>query len=433
MNKTESIYSTIRSAKFVLKPTVKQKEILESFFGLSRAIYNISLHNIKNSKFGTYEIKNGKNKGNIVPKIPSEFDLNYSLPKLKEEYDYLSLLPNAYANAVMKNLSRGFSNFYRTFNYPRFKTKKSNIQSFNCYGGSKVKIDGDYITLIKPKVSDYTNDDLKIRFKRHKIKYEFDKITEFTISRENNKYYISFTFYTDIESKETTDSVGIDLGIKNFAICSDGVVYENKRFLEKSLRKLKINQRKLDKKKKGSNNREKAKLKVSKLHKKVRNQRNDYQHKVSRELVNKYNIICLETLKVKNMIKNRRLSKAISDTSWNSFVSKLEYKVAENQGYLVKIDKFYPSSRTCSNCGCVKDKLSLSERTYKCNECGFTIDRDLNASINILNVGLKQIEATVATTGTSLKNQSLWSSLEPLDLENPKKNCEARKTIKLFG
>ena len=432
MSKTKSIYSAVRSAKFVLKPTVKQKEILESFFGLSRAIYNISLHNVKNSKFGTYEVQNGKNKGNIVPKIPTEFDLNYSLPKLKEEYEYLSLLPSAYAQAVMKNLSRGFDNFYRTFNYPRFKAKKSNTQSFNCYGGSKVKIDGDYIILIKPRGSSYTKDDLKIRFKRHKIKYNFDKVTEFTISRENNKYYISFTFYTDIESKETSDSVGIDLGIKNFAICSDGTIYPNMKFFEKSLRKLKISQRSLSRKQKGSNNREKAKLKVSKLHKKVKNQRNDYQHKVSRELVNKYNIICLETLKVKNMVKNKRLAKSISDVSWNSFVSKLEYKVTENQGYLVKIDRFYPSSKTCSNCGCIKESLKLSERTYHCNECGFEIDRDLNASINILNVGLKQIEATVATTGTSLKNQSLWSSLEPLDLENPKKNYEARKTIKLF-
>lgn len=404
MNKTDNIYSTIRSAKFVLKPTVKQKEILESFFGLSRAIYNISLYNIKQSKFGTYEIQNGKNKGNIVPKIPTEFDLNKSLPKLKEEYGFLSLLPNDYAQAIMKNLYSGFDNFYRTMNYPRFKAKKSNTQSFNCYAGCRVKIDGDYISLIKPRASDYTKDDLKIRFKRHKIKYEFDKVTGFTISRENNKYYISFTLHTDIESKETSGSVGIDLGIKDFAICSDGVVYENKRFYEKSLRKLKISQRKLSKKQKGSNNREKAKLKISKLHKKVKNQRNDYQHKVSRELVDKYNIICLETLKVKNMVKNRKLAKAISDASWSSFVSKLEYKITENQGYLVKIDTYYPSSKTCSNCGCVKETLSLSERTYHCDECRFTTDRDLNASINILNVGLKQIEATVATTGTSLKN-----------------------------
>ena len=204
------------------------------------------------------------------------------------------------------------------------------------------------------------------------------------------------------------------------------------KFYEKSLRKLKISQRKLSKKKKGSNNRDKQRLKVSKLHKKVKNQRNDYQHKVSREIVNKYNIICLETLKVKNMVKNKRLSKAIQDVSWSSFVSKLEYKIAENQGYLVKIDAYYPSSKTCSNCGCVKKELKLSERVYHCNECGFTIDRDLNASINILNVGLKMIEATVAMPGTSLKNQSLWSSLEPLDFLNPKKNYEARKTIKNF-
>ena len=139
MNKTNNIYSTIRSAKFVLKPNSKQKEILESFFGLSRAIYNISLHNIKNSKFGNYEVQNGKNKGNIVPKIPSEFELNKSIPKLKGEYSFLSLLPTAYTNAVMKNLSRGFDNFYKTFNYPKFKVKKSNTQSFNCYAGSRVK------------------------------------------------------------------------------------------------------------------------------------------------------------------------------------------------------------------------------------------------------------------------------------------------------
>ena len=107
------------------------------------------------------------------------------------------------------------------------------------------------------------------------------------------------------------------------------------------------------------------------------------------------------------MVKNRRLSKSISDASWSSFISKLEYKIAENQGYLVKIDAYYSSSKTCSNCGCVKKELKLSERVYHCNECGFEIDRDLNASINILNVGLKQIEATDAIAGTSLKNQSL--------------------------
>ena len=422
MNKTSNIYSTYRSAKFVLKPTVRQKEILETFFGISRALYNISLYNVKQSKFGTYELENGS----IVPKIPKENDLNNSLPKLKEEYSYLALFPADYAQAAMRNLSRGFNNFFNTMNFPKFKAKKSSTQSFNCYKGAK--IDGDYIILRKPRASNYTEDDLRIRFKRHKIKYNFDKVTNFTISRENNKYYISFTFYTDIESKETIDSVGIDLGIKDFVICSDGTVYPNMRFLEKSLRKLKIQQRRLSKKKKDSKNREKQRIKVSKQHKKIKNQRNDYQHKVSRELADKHNTICLETLNVKNMVKNRKLSKAISDVSWSSFITKLEYNIAENQGKIVKIDPFHPSSKTCSNCGCVKDKLLLSERTYHCEECEFTIDRDLNASINILNVGLKMIEATVTTTGTSLKNQSLWSS-KTTQIKS-EKNCETRKTIK---
>ena len=422
MNKTSNIYSTIRSAKFVLKPTVRQKEILESFFGINRALYNISLYNIKNSKFGTYETKNGS----IVPKIPTEIDLNNSIPRLKEVYSYLALFPADYAQAVMRNLSRGFKNFYKTFNYPKFKAKKSSTQSFNCYKGAK--IDGDYIILKNPRASDYTEEDLRIRFKRHKVKYELSKVTNFTISRENNKYYISFTFYCDIESKETNGAVGIDLGIKDFVICSDGAVYENKRFFEKSLRKLKIYQRRLSKKQKDSKNREKARLKVSKQYKKVKNQRNDYQHKVSRELADNFNTICLETLNVKNMVKNKKLAKSISDVSWSSFITKLDYKIAENQGCIVKISPFYPSSKTCSNCGNVKDKLLLSERTYHCNECGFTIDRDLNASINILNAGLKIIEATVATTGTSLKNQSLRSSKKTQVLSE--KNCETRKTIK---
>ena len=342
MNKTDNIYSTIRSAKFVLKPTVRQKEILESFFGISRALYNISLYNVKQSKFGTYELENG----NIVPKIPGEYDLNKFFTKLKEEYSYLALLPSDYALAVMRNLSRGFSNFFDTMNFPKFKAKKSSTQSFNCYQGGKVRIDEDYIILAKPRASDYSKEDLKIRFKRHKIKYEFDKVTGFTISKENNKYYISFTFYTDIESRETSESVGIDLGIKDFVICSDGTIYENKRFLEKSLRKLKISQRRLSKKQKGSKNREKARLKVNKIHKKVKNQRNDYQHKLSRELADNFNTICVETLNVKNMVKNKKLSKAISDVSWSSFIEKLNYKITENQGKIVKIDKFYPSSKT---------------------------------------------------------------------------------------
>ena len=422
MNKTSNIYSTYRSAKFVLKPTSRQKEILESFFGINRALYNISLYSVKNSKFGTYELENGS----IVPRIPSEIDLNNSLPKLKEEYSYLALFPADYAQAVMRNLSRGFDNFYRTLNYPKFKAKKSSTQSFNCYKGAK--IDGDYIILAKPRASDYSKDDLRIRFKRHKIKYNFEKVTGFTISRENNRYYISFTFHCDIESKETSESVGIDLGIKDFVICSDGTVYPNMRFYEKSLRKLKILQRRLSKKQKGSKNREKQRIKVSKQHKKVKNQRNDYQHKISRELADNFKVICLETLNVKNMVKNRKLSKAISDVSWSSFITKLDYKIAENQGKIVKIDPFYPSSKTCSNCGNVKDKLLLSERTYHCSECGFTIDRDLNASINILKAGLSLIEATDATVGTSLKNKSLRSS-KKTQIKS-EKNYETRKTIK---
>ena len=393
MNKTDNIYSTIRSTKFVLKPTSRQKEILESFFGINRALYNISLYNVKNFKFGTYELENGS----IVPRIPSEIDLNNSIPKLKEEYSYLALLPADYAQATMRNLSRGFNNFYRTLNYPKFKAKKSSNQSFNCYKGAK--IDGDYIILRRPRESDYSKDDLKIRFKRHKIKYNFEKVTGFTISKENNKYYISFTFHCNIESKETSGSVGIDLGIKDFAICSNRQTFKNINKTQKMRRlekQLKREQKKLSRKyesfklknknKKGEATRQniqKQIVKVQKLHQRLANIRTDYLNKVVNEIVKtKPSHITIEDLNVSGMMKNKHLSKAIQQQKLYEFRRQLEYKCKWNNIELRIADRFYPSSKLCHCCGSIKKDLKLKDRVYKC-DCGYIEDRDYNASLNL--------------------------------------------------
>jgi len=198
---------------------------------------------------------------------------------------------------------------------------------------------------------------------------------------------------TNFKVKGIRNKIGIDLGIKDLVITSDGTKFKNDKITKQNEKKLKQKQKELSRRKKGSKNRTKSKIKVQKIHRKIKNQRNHRNHEVSRRLVNLYDFIALESLQVKNMIKNRKLSKAIQDVAWSDLVAKIEYKQTENQGKIVKINKFYPSSKACSNCGCIKDKLSLSERVYNCEHCGFKEDRDINASINILNEGLRCLES----------------------------------------
>jgi putative transposase len=219
-------------------------------------------------------------------------------------------------------------------------------------------------------------------------------IKSYTIKHTNtDRYYISISY--ECEDKKPLNngkSVGIDVGIKTFATLSDGKVFENQKYLKSNLKKLRVLQRSASRKyKKGvkyenqSNNYKKALLKVAMLHEHIANQRNDYNHKVSRYIANNYSTVCVESLNIKGMMKNHHLSKAISDCGWSSFVNMLEYKCDR----LVKIDKFFASSQTCSNCGSInKEVKNLSIRKWTCPSCNTTHDRDLNASINILSAGL---------------------------------------------
>ena len=377
----------VRSAKYRLYPSATQKSLLHNLFGSTRFTFNLFLGKIQESYFGT---SLNKKTGELVPKIPSEFDLSKALTLFKSEYPFLYSVPNDFLQAESKNLSSAFKKFFAKGGYPKFKSRKDKHQSINFYAGSRAKFDYEYIYLPKSHGTSFRKEDFKIKFKKHKTNFSpKDKITGYTISKDNlDKYWISFTFKTESrKGKKKRKSVGIDLGIKDFIILSDGTKFQNDNLLKKTQYKLKRKQRELSRKKKGSKNYKKQNIKLAKLHRKVQNQRQHRNHSISKMLIDIYDFIGLESLSVLQMISKENkgmkgLRNAISNAAWFDFSSKLKYKMAESQGHFIQIDRYFPSTKLCFNCGSIRD-IDLSERIYTC-ECGYIEDRDINAAKNIL-------------------------------------------------
>ena len=377
----------VRSAKYRLYPSAKQKSLLHNLFGSTRFTYNLFLGKIQESYFGTS--LNNKT-GELVPKIPSEFDLSKALTLFKSDYPFLYSVPGAMLQAESKNLSSAYKKFFSGGGYPKFKSRKDKHQSINYYQGTNAKFNFEYIYLPKAHGSSFEKEDLKIKYKKNKTNFSpKDKITGYTISKDNlDKYWISFTFKTESRTfKKKRKSVGIDLGIKDFIILSDGTKFPNDNLLKRTQSKLKRKQRELSRKKKGSKNYKKQNIKLAKLHRKVQNQRQYRNHSTSKRLIDIYDFIGLESLSVLQMISKENkgmkgLRNAISNASWFEFSSKLKYKMAESQGHFIQIDRYFPSTKLCFNCGTIRD-IDLSERIYTC-ECGYIEDRDINAAKNIL-------------------------------------------------
>ena len=377
----------IRSSKFRLYPNSVQKSLLHNLFSLDRFVYNALLGSVNDAVFGKTTLKDNR----IVNTIPSKIDLIKHVTTLKGKHPFLYQIGNDFLQGSATNLATGFNKFYSGGGFPEFKKKHKSKQSINMYAGSRAKIDEKYVYLPVPSERNFDKSSYKIAYNKHKIKWNIDSITGYSISKDSvGDYWLSVTFKTSINYRVSSQrECGLDMGLTHIAITSDGEKFENDRITKKHQEKITKLSRRLSKKQKGSNNRKKVKLRLAKAHRKIKNVRNHRNHCLSRDLVNVYDYIAVETLKVKSMMANRKLAKAIADVSWFDIISKLDYKLTENQGKLVKINQWFPSSKACSCCGNIKSDLQLSDRLYKCAACGSVFDRDVNAAVNILNESKK--------------------------------------------
>lgn len=361
----------LQAYKYRIYPTKDQEKKIVQHIGGCRFVYNWALEN----KMRYYETSKEK---------LSAYDLNYMLKGLKTDNPWLKEVNSQSLQQTNKNMESAFTRFFREKKgFPKFKSKKNQVQSFQIPQHYDVDFEKQLIKL--PKIGN-----VKIVISRS---FEGACKTA-TVSRTpTGKYFISILVDDGKElpikqSFDENSTIGVDLGIKDSAILSNGEKFENPKYLKTSLKKLKVLSRKLSRKIKGSNNWKKAKLKLSRLHEKITNQRNDFQHKLSTKLVCENQAIALETLKVCNMIKNHCLAQSISDAGWSSFVEKLNYKAEWSGKTILRIGTFEPSSKLCSVCGYYNHDLTLKIREWMCPDCGTNHDRDINAAINIKKFAL---------------------------------------------
>ncbi len=367
----------LRAYKYRIYPTADQKILFAKTFGCCRFVYNWAL----NLKIAAY--KSDKET------LSNVYLTNRMKSELKQENEWLSEVNSQSLQSSLRNLDTAYKNFFRDkkVGFPRFKSRKNN-QSFHCPQHCSVNFAGSTISIPKAK-------DIPAVLHR-KFKGTVKTVT--VSMTPSGKYFASVLVDTAIQELPVTSiqnntALGIDLGIKSLAVCSDGRTFENPKNLKRSETLLKRRQRQLSRKQNGSVNRNKARIRVARIHEKITNQRKDHLHKVTYALTHDSQVrtICIEDLNVKGMVHNHHLAGSISDASFGMFRTLLEYKCKWYGVNLVVIDRFVPSSKTCRRCGYIYKGLELSDRSWTCPECGMHHDRDFNAACNIKEFGLKAL------------------------------------------
>lgn len=356
-----------------LYPTKKQSVLLDKHFGCTRFVFNYYLNKEQQHYLNNKEDIEAKR----VKGFLNYYDNAKDLTNLKQTTLWLKEVNSQTLQATLKNLESAYRGFFqKRSKFPRFKSKKSR-QSFCVPQHLSIENNRLYIPKFK--------EGIKINLHRDLVG---DFVTASIVKTKTNKYFVNITVELDIKElpKLNTD-LGIDLGIKNFAITSNGEVFDNKHFLKKVESKLKFLQRQASKKVKGSNNRKKANLKVTELFEHITNCKKDYLHKISTQLIRENQTIYIEDLNIKGMLSNHHLAKSIQELSWYEFIRMLEYKAKWYGRSVIKVDRFYPSSKTCNNCGYIKQDLTLKDRNWICPKCHTEVDRDYNAALNILKQG----------------------------------------------
>ncbi len=386
-----------KARKYRIYPTNSQKELIHKHCGSVRFLYNLALETKTMAYLGS--------KVNL-----SRYDLQKQVVGLKKELTWLKETNSQSLQAALLDLDTAYSNFFKgRADFPKFK-RKSNRGSFNVPQNVIVS-DG---RLIIPKFKE----GIKIKLHRDLVGTIKQATVSFTPS---GKYFVSILCGTKekipTKPKVTEEkSVGIDLGIKDFLVTSEGEVIGNHKFLRKSVQRLKVLQRRASKKKKGSSNRQKANRRVAILHEKIANQRQDFLHKTSTKLIRENQTICLEDLNVKGMVQNHNLAQAISDVSWGEFNRMLEYKAEWYGVNILRIGRFAPSSKTCS-CGVINKELKLSDRVWECKSCGRVNERDHLAARNIKKFALKDYsgqELSVEPVEMSALVESMKQEAQPI-------------------
>ena len=401
----------LRSVKIRLYPNKEQATMINKLLGCYRVVYNQCL---------ARKIKSYKESGVTENLTTLGHFVHHELLK-DDNFIWLREHNTKVLKQAVKDMLSAYKNFFELHSgYPKFKSKHDNKQSCRFELGA-ISRRNDYTTY-HLSLANIKN----VRFRCNEkyaqyLQKHHDNIRQATLTKlPCGEYYLSILVDGDLthKVKETNAAVGIDLGIKDFIVTSDGEVFDNLHFKKSETKKIKRLQRQLPKKQKGSNNRNKVRIKLAKLYKKINDKKQYYLHAISNSLIDENQVICMEDLNVKGMVKNRNLAESICEMNFGEFRRMLEYKAQWYNRKIVFVDRFYPSSKTCHNCGYINKSLTLNDRQWVCPQCGEVIERDYNAALNILDEGLKIIGSSTTeltlvdypTMDDRLSNEVLKSS-----------------------